>query len=139
MPNTLFAATCLGASKRGQVLPKSGLPQARFSDPDHGARMIISKPMSGLPYDHGSGPHPNSCHLEKCALKILGWPCFLVYFHCPCRYPAWRYARLTLEACCPNEHVNLRLPARDKEKEILIWASLGTCPHSVFSQPLSCI
>lgn len=98
--------------------------------------MIIGKLMSGLLTTMALVPF-NSCHLEKRGLKILGWPCSLVYFHCPChQYPAWRCACLTLEACCLNRHVNLRPPARDKEKEILIWASLGTCPHSLSSPSL---
>ena len=137
--HTLCSHLLGGFQNEVRFCPKSGLPQARFSHPDHGARMIISKPMSGLLTTMALVPF-NSCHLEKCGLKILGWPCFLVYFHCPChRYPAWHYARLTLEACCLNRHVNLRPPARDKEKEILIWASLGTCPHSLLLPALSCI
>ena len=95
--------------------------------------MIIGKPMSG-PLTAMTLVSFNLCHLEKHGLQILGWPCFLVYVHRPChQYPAWHCACLTLEACCLNRHINLRPPARDKGKEILIWASLGTCPHSLSS------
>lgn len=93
----------------------------------------VGKLMSGPPYHYSTGLF-NSCHSEKHGLKILSRPCFLVYFRRPCpRSPAWHCAHLTLEVFCLHRHVNLRLPAGDKEKEILIWASLGTCPHSLSS------